>query len=434
MGTIDRSKFKSTSVSSMVQKDKEVETQLRRDNGYTGYHDIDEGLNTFRAYPAHPDSEGDQFAEPVCVAYLPVMYQEKDKDGNLLTEKGKPKMKEGRKSVFNSRIHGNAKKDLVEEYITFMEKKAKDFFDTESEQKEFMSHILGKYDAKAENRLPSSNYQTTWTLYADKYTGGVPTFGRLSIKKTVKERLNKIASQLDDANNPLITDPFSDVEDGRAFTVFYNKNATKAADYYTTEIDSAQVDTKIGGKTYKVARTYPLSDEQLETFLKAQSLYSTYHNVFKKEDFEFQMEGLKLLDDKLVDKFGLGAFQFDDFLDLAEECSLQFESEETSDDTQEENIGTHEGEEVVEETPEKTDDGINDTYSEMDRSQLKSEIQLNRMGIIIKSTDTDDSLRERIREWKSEQGEKDPEPEVKTENLSAKERIAALKAKAQASK
>jgi len=414
----------------MVQKDKEVETQLRRDNGYTGYHDIDEGLNTFRAYPAHPDSEGDQFAEAVCVAYLPVIYQEKDKDGNLLTEKGKPKMKEGRKSVFNSRIHGSAKKDLVEEYITFMEKKAKDFFDTEGEQKDFMAHILGKYDAKAENRLPSSNYQTTWTLYADKYTGGVPSFGRLSIKKSVKERLNKIASQLDDANNPLTTDPFSDIEDGRAFTVFYNKAATKAVDYYTTEIDSQQVETTIGGKKYKLGRTYPLSDEQLETFLKATSLYSTYHNVFKKEDFEFQMEGLKLLDDKLVDKFGLGAFQFDDFLDLMEELSLEFESEES--DEKNEETPEEVNDEVEEVQDEKTElTGDEDEYDAMDRSSLKSEIQLNRMGIIIKASDTDDSLRERIREWKAEQTPEEVVVEERTEVLSAKDRIAALKAKAQ---
>lgn len=425
---IDRSKFKSTQTSSMIEKDKEVETKLRGTSGSLDYHKIEDGKNLFRAYPAHPvegeEVEQNQFAETKCVTYLPAMVEEWV-DGRVVNgPDGKPKLKEGRKSVFNARIHGNAPKDLVEEYITFMDKLSKETFTEEAKRKEFMEHIYGKYSKNPAERIQSSSYSTTWTMYADKYTSAnpntTPTFGRLEIKKTVKERLNKIASQMDTPDQPMETDPFTDVNEGRAFYITFNKDAEKAADYYTTDIDSSTVEEKIGTRTVKVLRTYPLSDEQLENFEKYPSLISMFKNVFKKKDFDFQMEGLKMLDDKIKNKYGVGAFAYDKWLDICEEVS-NFFPEEEAEEGDDSNAGEAENETPREETGETGDE-----FESMTRQELKTFAQLNRTGIIIKPADSDDELREKCREWKSLQS---TEEDSSVED-DAKDRIKKLKEQA----
>lgn len=424
--SIDRSRFKSAPVQSMVAQDKEIENKMKTGGSGIEYHSIEDGKNLFRLYPAHPDSPSEQFAEIKCVAYLPAIYQERDKQGVLLTENGKPKMKEGRKSLFNARIHGDAPKDLVEEYISFMEKLSKENFTEEAKRKEFMEMINGRYSAVPAERLPSSSYGTSWTVYADKYPYGksesTPVFGRLEIKKTVKERLNKIASQMEGSDDPMQTDPFTDVEDGRAIIITYNKEAKQASDYYTTDLDQTTITEKIGTRTVQTVKTYPLSDEKLEAFEKYPSLYSMFRNVFKRKDFDAQMEGLKLLDDKIKSKYGIGAFSYDKWLDVCDELSDLWPEEDTT--------STSESEDDKDDiyTPTKVVTENNDDFDSMTRQELKNFIQLNRTGIIIKGSDTDDQLRDKVREWKALQGgsEEGEEEEIDSETA-AKLRIQALK-------
>jgi hypothetical protein len=121
---IDRSKFKKTTAAQLVQDDKQLNKDLGKKEK-TGYgHDVEDGLNLFRIYPAHPNGVSDSFVVPYAATFVPGMVQEK-KDGQPVLENGKPKMKMGVRMVYNAIVHGNKPKDLIVAYIDLMGKKAK---------------------------------------------------------------------------------------------------------------------------------------------------------------------------------------------------------------------------------------------------------------------------------------------------------------------
>lgn len=399
---IDRSKFKATNVAKAVEADQEIATSLGKTRGgFTGYIKLEDGANVIRIYPPHPEEDGggEVFAEPKVTAFLPMMVVERDQQGQEIIENGRPKLKEGKKSVFNSRIHGNTEKDLVEEYRRLgLERLEEQKAETQDKVK------LAQIDAKIESiignygkQIQGLNYMSKWAMYVDRIVGQTATFGTLEIGAAVKERLNSLAASADAPDKALVTDPFTDVEEGRAVIITYNSQAKKAQDYYKTELDQTMVKQEIAGRTYPIPRMFPLSDEQLEVFLKAEPLAKRFKNVFTRRDFNLQFEGLQFFDEK----YGIGLFQDDEFIAICEEIDAYYPEEEeinTEAANQEDETTSDVAADVVSEDEEDTD-----MFDMMDRKELSDWHKINKTGFLVKPTLKDEAIREAAREWVSSQ-------------------------------
>lgn len=385
---IDRSKFKKTSVSQLAQSDKELNKSLgRKEKGSQNGHELDEGLNLLRIYPVHPAiSETDPtatFTHPFVQTFLPAMVEEK-KDGKVVTDaSGNAKLRESVKPVYNAIIHGKRAKDLVDEYIKLATSWAKEHIKNEDERKAFLEPVYGNYGKK----INGITYPAKWVMYCDKYPGAMPdakpVFDKFFFKKSIKERLN-VLSQMESKNDPLGTDPYTDIETGRAISIKVDKEGG-ATGYYTTEFDSTTTSEVLkSGKTVKVAKEYPLSDEQLENFLAQKPLQELFGNIARRKNFEAQLAGLEMFDTKnKMGIFGLPAW---------DTIVIELDSYYPED-----------GAEATEEVPDETYD--NDTIPEGDefdllnRQELQSYAKTNKTGILVKPGMSDDDIRTALRLW-----------------------------------
>lgn len=417
-----RKKLKPVPVASMEEQDKELNEMMGRKDRDNDHHTVDDGVNLFRIYPPHEPldpvtGKPNPFAEPKVVVFLPAMVIERDKDGKEIKgTDGKPKMKLGVKPVYNAKVHGKrdksgnpVTKDLVEEFIRLtLEKNS--LIEDKDEREKANIPIYGVYSPDPSKRVNGIIYNQTWECYADKIKNGESKFAMLELKKAVKTRLNKI-SAIETADDPLGTDPFTDLDEGRAIKIVYNSDAKKAEDYYTTELDgTTETVTLEGGRKANVLKTYPISDEQLEIFAKAEPLAKMYRNQFKRRDFDLQLQGLKLVDEK----YSIGVFNSEAFQAIAEEIASHYPAE---DDSKEEPKTNVEKKIVTETTTEaplvaekpqpvevRTDlpfDKDEDMFSSMTREELKEFSKDNQTGIIIKpaSVMSDDNLRDALRDW-----------------------------------
>lgn len=422
---LDRSKFKPTVISTAVERDKELASALGRDGGsWTKYYKFEDGDQLLRIYPPHPEDMGggNVFAEPKVTVWLPMMVPVRDIEGKEIIENGVVKTKEGGKSVFNSRIHGNTEKDLVEEYVRIavqrLEEDVKSCQDPEESEKikNKLAHIRGNFKAK----IQGIKYQQKWVMYADRIVGNVSNFWIVEIGPAIKDRLNSIASSTDEANSPLATDPFTDIEEGRAIKITYNSKATKASDYYKVELDNVTVKTEISGRTISLPRTYPLSNEQLEAFMKITPLAKRFKNCFTRKDFELQFEGLHFFDQKM----DIGLFQDEEFIAICEEIDAYYPElfEEQSKEIDE--IFPIEGEEsIVKEEPNA------DQFDLMNRKELVDWHRENKTNFLVKPNISDDEIRNVARNFlASGLNEETQETEVvDSEKISPQDRLAALR-------
>lgn len=405
----DRSKFKPTVVAAVIEQDKELASSLGRDGGtYTKYLKFEDGNNLLRIYPAHPEDVGggDMFAEPKVTVWLPMMVVERDSNGQEIIEGGRPKMKESSRTVFNSRIHGNTEKDLVEEYVRMatemLEEDLKVCQDPVEKSKieDKLHRLRGNYKLK----IQGLNYKQAWVMYVDRIVGNTHTFGPIEIGPAVKDRLNSLAAAGDSGEGGVIvTDPFTDPDTGRAILVKYNSKATKPQDYYNTELDQVTIPTKIEGRTYPIPRTFPLSDDQLEQFMKVTPLAKRFKDCFTRRDFDLQSEGLQFFDAK----YGIGLFQNNEFLDVYEEIDAYYpelteeNNQQGESNNEQSTTAPIQGEEVthVEEEP------VGDAFDLMTRKELGDWHKNNRTGILIKPTMSDDDIRNSARNWEYQQAE-----------------------------
>jgi hypothetical protein len=385
---IDRSKFKKTSASQLSQSDKELNKTLGKKEKSGNGHTIDEGQNLFRFYPSHPEC-GEMFVVPFVQTFLPAMVKEKDKDNKEIMVNGSPKMKLSVRPVWNTKVHGEMKKDLVEEYINLSRLQAKKL--SENEAKEYLKPIYGAYSKDASKNIQGINYPTMWIVYADKYPGGnssaTPVFDELRIKKSIKERLNKIAA-METANDPLGTDPFTDLDEGKAVKILYDKDAENPQSYYTTELDNSTVNEIINGKTYKLPKTYPISDEQLERFMKAEPLVIKYgKKLATRKNFEAQLVGLQLLDDK----YKMRIFELPEWEEIITEIDGYYPENDAPENTND--AAADQTDDIAE-----VDDN-SDEFDLMDRKELQAFARSNKTGILVKPSMSDDDIRNLIREW-----------------------------------
>jgi hypothetical protein len=394
---IDRSKFKPTSVSKMRESDDAVTAAMSKGRGARpGMLDIKPGKNKFRVYPGHPedDLEEPPFAYPSVKAFLPMMVPDKNKEGEVIGEK------EGSKPVFNSRIHGGTALDLVEEYIKLARKWADTNWDPKSKdpkekqaRQNYLDKVYGKYSPNAAQRQMGIQYKTAYVMYADKITGEKADFGRVEVKESVKSRMNFLAGE-ESSNEPLQVDPYTDLETGRCVVIHYNDKADKPADYYITSIDS---DTEADKRTLKM---YPISEAQLEHFLKQPTLRSMYDNVFTRKDFELQVKGLLFFDKKN----NMGIVGTDDWEALLAEISDYYPEDDTPAEETESQV-TEDGGTEAEESQE------DDEFAEMTRVELKTFNAQQKLGVVFNPAKSDDDIRKAVKAaWEAKQIPNKPLP------------------------
>jgi len=452
---LDRSKFKTTVVANIVEQDKELASSLGRDGGnYAQYIKLEDGDNLLRIYPAHPEEDGggDAFAEPKVTVFIPMMVPDYDSNRQPLIDKtGRPILKESVRSVFNARIHGNLPKDLIEEYCRIslhnLEEALKVVQDPVEKSKitEKINRIKGNYALK----MNGLNYRSAWVMYVDRIVGSSKTFGPIEIGVAVKEGINKTAASTDSGNNPLATDPFTDLDTGRAIIVKYNSKATKPQDYYSVSLDNVTIPEVHAGKTFVVPRMFPLDDDQLESFMKVTPLAKRFKNCFTKRDFDLQMEGLEFFDQK----YNIDTFQDMEFINVCEEIQVLVPEPET---TEEQAAAAEAGTAPIDttsapQTVVKEEEPTGDAFDFMTRAELGAWHKENKSGVLIKPTMTDDDVRNLARqhvidsniapeeaseeEYTDEDAAEEvptgePEPQPETTQTTTLDRIAAMKAKA----
>ena len=126
-----------------------------------------------------------------------------------------------------------------------------------------------------------------------------------------------------------------------------------------------------------------------------------YNKSFTRSDLKKQLEGLQNFDAKNEYK----VFEHDDFINLIEEIDAYYPEEEVRDET---NGGT---------------EPFKPALEDMTRKELKDYIVEKELSIVVKSSMSDDSIRELILEVESEQSsesEEDKEPEVVVDPSTAK--------------
>lgn len=399
---IDRSKFKKTSVSQLAQSDKDLNRTMGRKEKTGNGHVIDEGLNLFRAYPAHPDGgEKDSFVVPFVQTFLPAVVDDKDDRGNIKKDAaGNPLKRETVRPTWNAKVHGGKKKDLIEEFINLCWKKTKDDKMDEDTKKKFMMPVYGAYNAKDPKKgMQGIAYPLAWVMYADKYPSGnasaAPAFDELRIKKSVKERMNKL-SAIEGGDDPLATDPFSDIEEGRAFKIFKDKEQENPNNIYATELDNTTVTEVIGTRTVKIQKTFPLTDAQLELFLKEKPLTEKYGpKLATRKNFEAQLAGLEILDNK----YKMGIFELNEWGEIVLEIDGYYAEVDAVDPENEVlgvEVNTRAAEEIIPE-----DD--TDEFELMNRQELTAYAKEYKTGILVRPALTDDLLRGKLRVWKADQ-------------------------------
>lgn len=375
---VDRSKYTSTKVSTLKSQEKEVKSKVQTSfqNDRVEWLQIEEGTNKLRIYPAHPGT--DSFVYPRCTIWLERQV-EYEKDGEKIREIVK-------RPVFNSKVHGSTPKDLVEEYVKFATKMLED--EIKIEQDDEAAKELTDKLATLQHWQNGLKYKTGWCFYANKYVNGQKHFGQIEVTNGIKEKMNEL-SATEDVDDPINTDPFTDVEEGKALIV--TKTLEKVKNKKTGK---TREETRYSA-TIEFRGNYALTDKELEEFEEVTPLEKIYKNSFRLRDFQLQLEGLQIYDKKNK----LGVFEYDQFNDILEEIRAYYPSEE--DEEQEEEEGA-----------EETSNG-GDEFDDMDRQALKKWINVNcpNKEIRILTSDSDDSLREKIRDFVALQEEGDEEEE-----------------------
>lgn len=414
-----RSQFKATSIKALKNKiDKDDATMGVQNNEYLNLEDGK--LLKIRIFPAHPHEEN-FYVSKMCY-WLP-----------FTNDDGESK----RRTVLDSIAHGGTEMDIVREYVRF----AKSRYSDDAEK---MEALVGT--GMQSNSL---NPQYSWLCYADSVKEDTELKPKLwEFKKMVRDLLNKLACS-EDEDEPIEVDPFTDPDDGLVLAVKYLKkpNKKKGENYY--EVDFAKTGKK------KEAYSRPLTDEELENFMKMRPL-SEIIPRYGMRDFEQALEGLQNFDEEN----GFDLFDDDEWLEIVEGVKAQYESTADDDDDapkkkttkksaatksskkqdedeDEQEDDTDDDDETDEDADEEDEDGEDDEdededadesdeFDEMERDDLKKYIKKNKLDIRVTKTMSDDDLRDAIREKvnasEDEDGE-DDEDEDDTEEEAPKKKI-----------
>lgn len=316
----DRSKYKVTkSVTEQAVNQQRAKAQENRESGNRNYHRIsDDGRYLLRAFPSHNPAE-DPFVRLVSRATVPYLADGKDESGNPTGKKVK-----FNKKVFNARVHGGAKFDIIEEYVKFIEEYAREKHPgSDKEAKEARKKVftpINGYRARDGKWIWGITYMESYIFYAS-LNGKI---GLVEFNKKQYDKLNVLNLQ-EEGDAPIGIDMLADPDDGKNF-IF-----TKKAKEFSIDIDGFTAPK--GTKPEDFATLYAkynesqvITDEQLQELFKLEPLKEIYGtNVYRRKDFDIALEGLRLFDEEQ----GFKIFENEEFLKLAATLAEQYPDEAT---------------------------------------------------------------------------------------------------------
>lgn len=378
-----RNAFKATSTSSMkVVKEKE-DALIPKAGGRTDRIELEDGLNKMRIFPAHPGEEN--FYHILSQHWI-----------TITDDKGE----EQRRTVINAKVHAGWSNDIFDAYIQYV--------------RENLSSTDAEDSAKIKKLTDSYNgglvMQTSWLCYAKQIKkNSADVFGLYEFKKTVRDSIND-ESIIEDEDESISVDPFTDPDDGKLLLVTYNSKAKKAADYYKVQI----------GKNAS-----PLSDDELEKFSKLTPLSQLDFLHYTPEMFEMALEGIEFFDAEQE----INLFDSDDFQSIIEELRENFNTpKETKKAASKPTVKKNqkeeeldEEEEEVEEVEEVEEEEDGDKFSSMDRTELKKYIASQSLDIKVLKSMEDEDIRNAIRAIVEEEVEEVEEVEEEEDEIPAKE-------------
>lgn len=314
MATFNRSAFKTSK--SLAQQEQELASKIPSSSkGSTDKIEIEEGENYIRFYPVHPGVDS-YFILPRMVHFLDIEGP-KWEDGEMIKDSDdKPVMEVKKRTVYNSRIHGGTKKDVVDEYVNFVQKLADETYGSDKKKKkEYMKHVngyneKGKFVGGIKGTLDYVGYAGT----INKDTLKETKFGLISLKKSVREGM-LAKSNTESADEGIQTDPFTDPDDG--FVTLITKDskagATDPGKYYSVDFYTKNwVPVKC-----PLPEGFELKYEELKP------LTELFEGIYTAKMFEKAMDGLQRFDAE----HGYGVFEYDEFLDICEEISSYYPEE-----------------------------------------------------------------------------------------------------------
>lgn len=411
----DRNRFQAAKLDVNKKVTDEVEKTFQKQSGRGDYHSITDGANYFRMMPPHDPNEPSMQAK--VVYWLDCKVEEVDQDGKPT---GKTIVKS--RPIFDSRIHGGTPKDIIFEYINYTKKKIFATIQDKDEKSKKLAPIQGWRD-KAGKWNPGILPNQSFVCYATKGDIKPENLGRLELWARDKETLEKLNIS-EKSDEPIITDNFSDPNDGVRFIITKGKDSKGS--YYTLitkdNFEATGVrDIEKAWKEWKSSQVVP--DDVLIKLSEMEPLSKQFKNAYKRNDFERAVEALEMFDIK----HNFGTFQDQEFRDIILEIDGYYSVESNTSSP-------------VDETKSAIENTL--TLEEMNRDQLKQYIKEKGYGFKVVNSMSDDVIRETIYEIEmnpdgtetemesdiTEETKKEEVPFESNVNESLKDRLARLKA------
>ena len=441
MAKYDRSKFKAKRMSSVKERQAEIDSKSNFGNRVDVLKlKTDGSMNKLRIAPAHPKEENGVetfWNYPSHKSFLPL--PKKDEDGNIIKENGVPKL--GSRPIFSAIHHCEGmSSDPVSIYIDFIRNQAYNeiFPNDKDKAKKFLNPIYG------------------WRA-GNKYNGGInPSlkimvygwlngkFGRIELSKSVADKINDKAMGFDPDAGALATDPFTDPDTGVGLLITFDKDEKNPSNKYKVEVDMNQVRNPI-----------PLTDEQLDELGDQKPLHDLYHNVYSSKEFELQLQGLQNFEEQSAEKLAANGFEnmayevfsYDEFHEAIEAISVNVpDAPESNDDEVKTEAAPVAAEETVEDAvvedavveAEEGDDDFtytSDMIDEMGKGDIKALNKEKELGLIFNTSHKLPTMRDMIKkalgmEVAEEESEPTPEPAAASAaSNDSEDRLAKFKAK-----
>lgn len=360
--TVDRKKFKATPMNAIKKQEEEFEKVApkpqQQNKSFAGWLTVTKGTNKFRIMPAHKDST--TFIYPRTTSWIPKEVEVEDGKGGKKTE-----IKRG--PIFNARVHSSAGgKDIIEEYVRIATEQLTEQIKDEAK----LAKELSKLTYWETGLLPKSD----WICYAQKYENGKKEMGLLALSYSLKEQLNTL-SAVEDSEQPIATDPFTDPDDGKAIIITKNVEVTKTKGGKTQERTKYTVAIEFRGD-------YALTDEELIELDGFASLQELYVNSYTKKDYEVALKGLQIFDEEN----DFYVFNNPDFVDVMNELADLYPEKKSND-----------AESEVEEKEVDLDS--------MDRAQIKAFVKEKGLHVPFRAGLTEEEMRDMVREVLNENEE-----------------------------
>lgn len=382
--TYDR--FKPTALKDIKERQKEVsqmtnEYENNSQNLFERKRIKADGVYDIRMFPAHPGEDSNSI-EPKVVYFVPAKRKKKDEKGEFVKDKnGKEVWEDSVRAVFDAKVHGKSKHDLIDTYISLAKKQADSIYgDNEAGKKEYLAPIIG-------NKFSGGQYMGINPLRSFLFYGellskdGKETFCEFEIGKGIQKGIYNVAA-IENSNDPLGTDAcFTDPLEGRPVRIIVDSVSGKsnAQDYYKVSIvNETEKVSGPGGRIVNALKEYPISEEKLIWFDEKVPPLSNYRTSFRRSDLELQLKGLTLFEEK--HKFNILDTQ--EFKDVWNYLDNLFPVEESNENIAQEQTQNSNSE---------------DELDLMEIPELKQYIKSKKLGITILPSFDAETLRQMIR-------------------------------------